>query len=53
MRKKLDNVSSSGAKRLVLDCPGCAMQIGGGADRTKLDLRVSHVAELLAEALGQ
>jgi Fe-S oxidoreductase len=53
MRKKLDNVSSSGAKRLVLDCPGCAMQIGGGADRTKLDLLVSHVAELLAEALGQ
>jgi Fe-S oxidoreductase len=51
MRKKLANISASGAKRLVLDCPGCAMQIGGGADRQKLDIRVSHIAELLAERL--
>ena len=51
MRKKLANISASGAKRLVLDCPGCAMQIGGGADRQKLDIRVSHIAELLADSL--
>jgi Fe-S oxidoreductase len=51
MRKKLANATATGAKRIALDCPGCAMQLGGGADRMKLDVRVSHVAELLAEAL--
>jgi Fe-S oxidoreductase len=51
MRKKLANISASGAKRLVLDCPGCAMQIGGGADKQKLGIRVSHIAELLADAI--
>jgi Fe-S oxidoreductase len=51
MKKKLADISASGAKRLVLDCPGCAMQIGGGADRLKLGITVSHIAELLADAL--
>ena len=45
------NVAASGATRLVLDCPGCAMQLAGGADRLKTPLRVTHIAELLAEAL--
>jgi len=51
MRKKLANATASGAKSIALDCPGCAMQLGGGADRQKLDLRVVHIAELLAAAL--
>jgi Fe-S oxidoreductase len=51
MRKKLANISMSGAKRLVLDCPGCAMQIGGGADRQHLGIRVSHIAELIADGI--
>ena len=48
MRKKLANVTESGAKCIALDCPGCAMQLKGGADRLKMDLRVVHIAELLA-----
>jgi Fe-S oxidoreductase len=51
MKRKLANISASGAKRLVLDCPGCAMQIGGGSDRERLGIRVSHVSELLAQCL--
>ena len=51
MRKKLANVTASGAKRLVLDCPGCAMQLKGGADKLGLDLKVTHISELLAENL--
>ena len=51
MKKKLANISASGAKRLALDCPGCAMQIGGGADRGNLGINVSHIAEVLAESL--
>ncbi len=51
MRTKLANAAKGGATRLVLDCPGCAMQLKGGADRLKTGLRVSHIAELLAEAM--
>ena len=51
MRKKLANVAASGASRLALDCPGCAMQLKGGADRTGLPVTVSHIAEVLAECL--
>ena len=51
MRKKLAHVTESGAKRLVLDCPGCAMQLKGGADKLGLDLKVTHISELLAENL--
>jgi Fe-S oxidoreductase len=53
MKRKLAGISASGAKRLALDCPGCAMQIGGGADREKLGIRVSHVAEILAESIDR
>ena len=52
MEKKLADISASGAKRLVLDCPGCAMQIGGGADRGKLKIQVSHISELLVENIA-
>jgi Fe-S oxidoreductase len=51
MEKKLANVSASGARRLALDCPGCAMQIGGGSDRNELGVKVSHIAEVLAESI--
>ena len=51
MRKKLANVAESGASRLALDCPGCAMQLKGGADRAGLPITVSHIAEILAESL--
>ena len=51
MRKKLANISASGAKRLALDCPGCAMQLGGGSNREKLGIKVSHIAEILAESI--
>ena len=52
LKKKLANVAQSGAARLVLDCPGCAMQLKGGADKQKMNLKVQHIAELLAEALA-
>ena len=51
MRKKLASAAASGATRLVMDCPGCVMQLKGGADRLKLDLQVSHISEVLARAL--
>ena len=51
MRKKLDNVCSADETHLALDCPGCTIQLRGGADRDKRAIEVVHVAEVLAAAL--
>lgn len=53
MHKKLDNVCSSDATHLALDCPGCTIQLRGGADREKRPIEVVHVAEVLAAALPE
>jgi len=49
LNKKLDNVKDSGAGELVTDCPGCVMQLRGGAEARGDGLRVRHIAEALAE----
>ena len=51
MHKKLDNACSGDATHLALDCPGCTIQLRGGADREKRNIQVVHVAEVLAAAL--
>ncbi|MDR0816164.1 MAG: LUD domain-containing protein [Desulfovibrio sp.] len=51
LRKKLTNLRSTGASRMVVDCPGCVMQLRGGAEKEALNVRVDHIAELLAENL--
>jgi Fe-S oxidoreductase len=47
--KKLERYAAAGASRLVVDCPGCVMQLRGGAKKKDVALAVSHIAELLAE----
>ncbi|MBO4336276.1 MAG: LUD domain-containing protein [Desulfovibrio sp.] len=49
--KKLDNVAATGAKTLVVDCPGCVMQLKGGAEKRKMGVSVKHMSEMLAEHL--
>ena len=49
LQKKLKNVSATNATRIVMDCPGCVMQIKGGVEKNHMGIRVSHLSELLAE----
>jgi Fe-S oxidoreductase len=51
LEKKLDHIRATGASRLVVDCPGCVMQLRGGAEKSGLNLKVDHVADLVAENL--
>lgn len=51
MEKKISNIEKTGADRLVVDCPGCVMQIRGGVEKKKTPVKVQHIAELLAEKL--
>ncbi len=51
LKRKLDNAEASGASRLVMDCPGCVMQLRGGEERRGNRMKVSHIAELLEERM--
>ncbi len=47
LTQKLDDVEKSGADLLVTECPGCVMQLRGGAMKQGRDFEVAHLAELL------
>lgn len=46
--KKLNACAASGATHLAVDCPGCVMQLRGGADARGMKLKVVHMAELFS-----
>jgi len=47
LTQKLDDVEKSGAELLVTECPGCVMQLRGGALKQNRNIEVAHLAELL------
>ena len=51
LAKKLAAARETGAKTLMTDCPGCVMQLRGGAVNAGMNLEVRHMAEVLAKAL--
>ena len=52
LKKKLEKYRESGAEYLVTDCPGCVLQLRGGADKQKLGIEVKHIAEIVAEQVA-
>lgn len=48
LNKKLDDVVRTGADLLVTECPGCVMQLRGGAKQRQETFEVIHLAELMA-----
>jgi len=53
MNNKLNNVESTGATVLVADNPGCLMHLRGGVDASRRNVRVLHLAQLIAEHLEE
>ena len=53
VRRKLDNVTSTGASVLCTDNPGCVLHLRAAAARAGLGIEVRHVAEVLAARLGR
>ncbi|MBF0230185.1 MAG: LUD domain-containing protein [Desulfamplus sp.] len=49
LTRKLDDVENTGADLLVTECPGCVMQLRGGALNQNRKFKVVHLAELLAD----
>ncbi len=48
--KKLDDIRNTGAGLLLTECPGCILQLRGGARKKGDSVRVEHLAEALAGA---
>ena len=51
LHNKLRNAESTGATIIVADNPGCLMHLRGGVDAQGKNLRVLHLAQLVAERL--
>ncbi len=51
LTRKLDDFEATGADLLVTECPGCVMQLRGGALKRGDRISVFHIAEALAEHL--
>ncbi len=49
LSKKMNNIKETGADILLTDCPGCVMQLRGGAKKNGLDVEVRHISELMSE----
>ena len=52
LAKKLDDAQRTGAKILVTECPGCLMQLQGGAAKRGLDLKVLHLSEAMKKHMN-
>lgn len=53
LERKMDNVAATGAEIIASGCPGCQMQLGLGAKRRGLKVRVVHPSQILAQAYRQ
>lgn len=51
LEKKLDDAATTGAELLVTECPGCIMQLRGGAAQRGMNLKVKHLCEVLSKNL--
>ena len=49
LSKKMNNIKETGADILLTDCPGCVMQLRGGAKKNGLNVEVRHISELMSE----
>jgi iron-sulfur cluster protein len=51
LKNKLTDASRTQAEILATECPGCVMQLRGGAKQHKAGFEVRHMAEVLADHL--
>ncbi len=50
LKRKLDDFEKTGAETILTECPGCIMQLRGGAEKRGGGMKVKHIAEALAES---
>ncbi|MGA3090474.1 MAG: L-lactate dehydrogenase (quinone) large subunit LdhH [Terriglobales bacterium] len=50
LERKLVHIEQAGVPLVLIDCPGCVMQIRGGLDKRGSDIKVELTAQRLAES---
>ena len=51
LQRKLKNIRDTKTEMVVMDCPGCVMQIRGGFDKEKDNTQVKHLAEVIVKGI--
>ena len=51
LERKLNHIEQTCAPLVVMDCPGCVMQIRGGLDKEGAEIKVEHTVQRLADQL--
>lgn len=49
LTEKIQNIKATGADTVAVACPACMMQLRGGLDQQAPEIRVRHIADILAE----
>ena len=50
-KDKINDIISSGAQLVAMDCPGCLIMLRGALEKKEANVRAAHTIELLAEKL--
>jgi iron-sulfur cluster protein len=53
LSQKITNIKDTGADLVAVACPACLMQLQGGLDKQLPNVKVKHVAEIIAEKLDK
>ena len=48
LQRKLDGIEATGVDVVITNCTPCVLQLRGGLDKRKSNIKVMHSAELLA-----
>ena len=49
LERKLKHIKDTGASKVIMDCPGCVMQIRGGLHKDGTPIHAEHTVERLAD----
>ena len=52
LKEKVANIKATGADTVAVGCPACMMQLRGGLDQQAPDIKVRHIADILAEGIA-
>jgi iron-sulfur cluster protein len=53
LKQKITNIVNSGAQVVAVACPSCMLQIQGGLDKQAPQIKVKHVAQIIAEQISE
>ena len=53
LRRKMDDIETTGARVAVTNGPGCLLQLRAAAEERKMQVQIKHISQLIQEAMGE